>query len=72
MRVLALGHDVTRLRPELTVLTDDLGDIGAPPLSDEFTEFREVPLDPVGIAAARELDLTPAAALALEALRIRS
>lgn len=69
MRLLAIGHDLTRLRPELAVITDDLGDIGPPPKSDEFTEFREIPLDPIAISAARELDLTPAAALALDALR---
>jgi hypothetical protein len=68
MRVLALGHDRSRLRPELTVITGDLGDIGPPPLSDEFTEFREVALDPAAIASARELDLTPAASLALDAV----
>jgi hypothetical protein len=68
MRLIALGHDLGRLRPELTVITDDLGDIGPPVPSDEFVEFRDVPLDPSEIARARELDLTPAARLALDAV----
>jgi hypothetical protein len=68
MRLIALGHDLGRLRPELTVITGDLGDIGPPPPSEEFAEFREVALDRDQIARARELDLTPAAALALAAL----
>jgi hypothetical protein len=68
MRLIALGHDLGRLRPELTVITDDLGDIGPPVPSDEFVEFRDVPLDPGEIARARELDLTPAARLALDAV----
>lgn len=72
LRLLALGHDHSRLRPELALITDDLGDIGAPPRSDEFAEFREVGLDAASIAAARELDLTPAAGLALEALQVGS
>ena len=68
MRVIALGHDRTRLRPELTLLTEDLGDIGPPAASDEFAEFREVALNADAIAEVRRLDLTPAAALALDAL----
>jgi hypothetical protein len=69
MRLIALGHDLGRLRPELTVMTDDLGEVGPPAPSDEFVEFREVPLDPHEIGRARALDLTPAAALALDALQ---
>ena len=69
---LALGHDHGRLRPELAVITDDLGDVGPPPPSDEFAEFREVALTPEAIARARDLDLTPAAAVALDALRVGS
>jgi hypothetical protein len=64
MRLIGLGFDRTRLRPELTVITDDLGDIAAPAPSDEFSEFVELPLG----ADAAELDLTPAAAIALAAV----
>jgi hypothetical protein len=68
IRGLSLGHDLTRLRPELTVITEDLGDIAPPQPSDEFTEFRELRVG----EEAPGLDLTPAAALALDALRIGS
>ena len=68
LRVIALGHDTTRLRPELTVMTGDLGEIAPPAPSREFSEFREVELDAGAIARARALDLTPAAALALDAV----
>jgi hypothetical protein len=72
IRAISLGHDRARLRPELAVITEDLGDIGPPPPSDEFAEFREIELEPEAIAAARRLDLTPAAMLALDALRVGS
>jgi hypothetical protein len=68
MRLIGLGHDLTRLRPELTVITEDMGDIDPPRPSEEFDEFREVALDRHAIAAARTLDLTPAAELALAAV----
>ena len=68
IRRISLGHDVTRLRPEIAVITEDLGDIGPPAASDEFVEFREIR---IGEDAA-ELDLTPAAVLALAALRVGS
>lgn len=68
IRSITIGHDRGRLRPEIAVITEDLGDIGPPPPSDEFTEFREVRIG----EAVPELDLTPAAALALDALRIGS
>lgn len=67
-RVIGLGFDLTRLRPELAVMTEDLGDIPAPSPSDEFVEFREIPLELGALAAARELDLTPAAAVAVAAV----
>ena len=67
-RTIAFGWDLTRLRPELTLMTADLGDIGSPPASAEFTEFRDVALDLDAIDATWDLDLTPAAALALAAL----
>jgi hypothetical protein len=68
LRLIALGHDAARLRPELTVMTGDLGAIPPPRPSHEFDAFREVPLDLEAIAAARALDLTPAAELALAAV----
>jgi hypothetical protein len=68
IRQISLGHDLTRLRPELTVITEDLGDIGPPHASDEFVEFREIRI----AEDVPDLDLTPAAALALDALRIWS
>lgn len=67
-RMIAFGWDLTRLRPELTLMTADVGDAGHPPVSDEFTEFRDVRLDVDAIAEVWGLDLTPAAALALAAL----
>ena len=67
-RVIGLGYDLWRLRPELAVMTPDLGDVPAPVPSDEFVEFREVELDAAAIGAAWELDLTPAAAVALAAV----
>jgi hypothetical protein len=67
-RVIGLGYDLTRLRPEIAVMTDDLGDIPAPSPSDEFVEFREVALDLNEIASVWELDLTPAAAVAIAAV----
>jgi hypothetical protein len=63
-----LGYDLWRLRPELAVMTPDLGDIGPPPPSDEFVEFREIALDAAALAGAWELDLTPAAAVAIAAV----
>jgi hypothetical protein len=68
LRLIGLGHDFGRLRPELTVITEDLGDIPPPAPGEEFSEFRDVPLELAEIAGARRLDLTPAAALALMAL----
>ena len=67
-RVIGLGFDLTRLRPELAVMTEDLGDIPPPEPSDEFVEFREIRLDLGALAAAWELDLTPAAAVAVAAV----
>ena len=68
LRVIGLGYDLWRLRPELAVMTEDLGDIPPPEPSDEFVEFREVELDPRAIAAVWDLDLTPAAAVAVAAV----
>jgi hypothetical protein len=68
LRLIALGHDMTRLRPELTAITEHLGEVGPPPASDEFAGFREVPLTLEAIADTRALDLTPAARLALAAV----
>src|SRR3954453_12405779 len=45
LRVIGLGWDLARLRPELTLMTPDLGDAAAPPPSDEFTDFLEIPLE---------------------------
>ena len=67
-RVIGLGYDLTRLRPEIAVMTTDLGDIPPPEPSDEFVEFREVALDLNAIATVWELDLTPAAAVAVAAV----
>jgi hypothetical protein len=64
IRRISLGHDLTRLRPELVVITEDLGDLGPPKPSDEFVEFLEVGVGEI----PRGLDLTPAAALALDAV----
>jgi 8-oxo-dGTP pyrophosphatase MutT (NUDIX family) len=68
LRVIGVGYDLWRLRPELAVMTPDLGDIPPPPPSDEFVEFREIALDLDAIAGAWELDLTPAAAVAIAAV----
>lgn len=68
IRHITIGHDLTRLRPEITVITEDLGDIGPPEPSDEFTEFRELRVG----EEVSGLELTPAAALALDALRLGS
>lgn len=68
MRVIGLGYDLARLRPELALITDDLGQIGPPPPTEEFSEFREVRLDSDAISAVWELDLTAAASVALAAL----
>jgi len=68
LRVLGLGWDLARLRPELTLMTPDLGDVAAPLPSDEFTEFLEIPLDLDAIAKAWAMDLTPAAAVGLAAV----
>ena len=71
-RVIALGHDVDRLHPELIVMTPDLGDVPAPELSAEFQELREVALEQEAIDRLwlefGPDDLTPAAALALAAI----
>jgi hypothetical protein len=67
-RVIGLGFDLTRLRPELAVMTEDLGDIPPPEPSDEFVEFREIQLDLGALGAAWELELTPAAAVAIAAV----
>jgi hypothetical protein len=70
--VIALGYDVARIRPELTVMTRDLGDIEAPQRSDEFVAFREVPLADEAIgelwAELRPDQLTPGAAVAIAAV----
>jgi hypothetical protein len=68
VRIIGLGYDLPRLRPELAVMTADLGDVPPPSPSDEFVEFREVPLDLDRIADVWALDLTPAAAVAVAAL----
>jgi len=67
-RVIGLGFDLTRLRPELAVMTEDLGDIPPPEPGDEFVEFREIRLELGALTAAWELDLTPAAAVAVAAV----
>jgi hypothetical protein len=70
--VIALGYDVARIRPELTVMTRDLGDIAAPHSSDEFVAFREVPLAAEAISSLwvdlRPGQLTPGAAVAIAAV----
>jgi hypothetical protein len=70
--VIALGYDVARIRPELTIMTRALGDLAAPEPSDEFVAFREVTLE---LNAIDELwsslgpdDLTPGAAVAVAAV----
>jgi hypothetical protein len=70
--VIAIGYDVARIRPELTIMTRDLGDLGSPEPSDEFVAFREVALE---LGAIDELwsslgpdDLTPGAAVAVAAV----
>jgi hypothetical protein len=68
VRVIGLGYDLPRLRPEVAVMTADLGDVPPPSPGDEFVEFREVPLDLGAIADVWALDLTPAAAVAIAAL----
>lgn len=64
LRVIGLGWDLTRLRPELALMTTASG--ARPQPSAEFAEIRDIELD--GIAAAWELNLTPAAAVALASL----
>src|SRR4051812_37172357 len=68
LRVIGLGWDLARLRPELTLMTADLGDVRPPQPTEEFTDFVEIPLDLDAIAEAWELDLTPAAAVGLAAV----
>jgi 8-oxo-dGTP pyrophosphatase MutT (NUDIX family) len=68
LRVIGVGYDLWRLRPEIAVMTDDLGDVPAPEPSDEFVEFREFELDLAAMARVWELELTPAAAVAVAAL----
>src|SRR4051794_11004161 len=68
LRVIALGWDLARLRPELTLMTPDLGDVRPPLPTEEFTEFVELSLDLDAIADAWALDLTPAAAVGLAAV----
>jgi hypothetical protein len=68
IRVIGVGYDLWRLRPELAVMTEDLGDIPPPEASDEFVEFREIRVELSALAAAWELDLTPAAAVAVAAV----
>jgi hypothetical protein len=68
MRLIGLDFDYGRLRPELTVITEDVGYIGPPPAGDEFTEFREVYLDEEALTQLRHLELTPAAMGAIAAL----
>lgn len=71
-RVIALGHDVDRLHPELIAMTRDLGAAPAPRAGNEFSAFRDVALDPAAIDELwRHLgpdELTPAAAVALAAV----
>jgi hypothetical protein len=71
-QVIALGYDMARIRPELTVMTRDLGDIAAPEPSDEFVAFREVPLAADAISELwldlRPDQLTPGAAVAIAAV----
>jgi hypothetical protein len=70
LRVIGLGYDLSRLRPELTLLA--VGSGTRPEPSAEFAEIRDVELTAQAITALwKELgpgDLTPAAALALAAL----
>jgi hypothetical protein len=68
MRLIGLDFDYARLRPELTVMTEDVGYIGPPPAGDEFTEFREFYLDEEALTQVRSLELTPAAMGAMAAL----
>jgi hypothetical protein len=68
LRVIGVGYDLWRLRPELAVITEDLGDIPPPEPSDEFVEFREIPLELGALAQAWALELTPAAAVAIAAV----
>lgn len=69
-RAIALGYDLTRLRPELALVLD-LGEHPAPDPGPEFSELLEVELAPEALAAVWErlgpAELTPAAAFALAA-----
>jgi hypothetical protein len=69
MRILGLDFDYGRLRPELTVMTEDIGYIAPLQPGDEFTEFRDVHLEPDALAQLAGLELTPAAQGAVAALQ---
>lgn len=70
--VIALGYDAARIRPELTIMTRDLGAIDAPEPSHEFVAFREVRLELEAISevwsSLAPADLTPGAAVAIAAV----
>ena len=69
-RAIALGYDLTRLRPELALVLD-LGEHPAPEPGPEFSELLEVELTSEALAALWETlgpaELTPAAAFTLAA-----
>jgi hypothetical protein len=50
-RVIGLGYDLPRLRPEVVVMTEHQGDMPRPEPSHEFAEVRDVPLDKESLSA---------------------
>jgi hypothetical protein len=71
-RVIGLGYDLPRMRPEVVVVTQHQGQIPRPEPSNEFAELRDVPLDSASLAAVwAELGperLTAAGVVALAAI----